>query len=99
VQRLEPAVEVGRLRDVGLDKSADAEVLAYAATENWIVVSHDVNTMSAAANARFASGQVMNGLLLVHQLSPAAAVIENLVLIWSASEAEEWVNQVRFLPL
>jgi hypothetical protein len=28
-----------------------------------------------------------------------APVIESLVLIWSASEAEEWQNQVRFLPL
>jgi predicted nuclease of predicted toxin-antitoxin system len=88
-----------RLRDVGLDKSLDSEVLAYAASEHWIVVSHDVNTMSAAANTRLIAGQPMHGLLLVHQLSPLAAVIENLVLIWSASEAEEWVNQVCFLPL
>jgi hypothetical protein len=84
---------------VGLDKSLDSEVLAYAASEHWIVVSHDVNTMSAAATACLAAGQAMNGLLLVHQLSPLAAVIENLVLIWSASEAEEWVNQGCFLPL
>ena len=26
------------------------------------------------------------------------AVIENLVLIWSASEAEEWHGKVAFLP-
>jgi predicted nuclease of predicted toxin-antitoxin system len=66
VHRLEPAVEFWKLRDVGLDKASDAEVLAYAASENWIVVSHDVNTMSAAANTRLRAGQPMNGLLLVH---------------------------------
>jgi hypothetical protein len=87
------------VRDVGLDRSSDAEVLAYAARENRMVVSHDVNTMPAAANVRLATGQSLNGLLLAHQLSPLAAVIENLVLIWSASEAEEWVNQVWFLPI
>jgi predicted nuclease of predicted toxin-antitoxin system len=73
VQRLEPTVEFLRLRDVGLDKSLDSEVLAYAASEHWIVVSHDVNTMSAAATACLAAGQAMNGVLLVHQLSPLAA--------------------------
>jgi hypothetical protein len=98
VQRLEPAVEFARLRDLQLDKASDADVLGDAAAESWIVVSHDVNTMSAAANARLASGQPMAGLLLVHQLAPMAAVIDNLVLIWAASEAEEWINQVRFLP-
>jgi hypothetical protein len=41
----------------------------------------------------------MTGLLMVHQMTPLALVIDNLVLIWAASEAEEWENQVRFLPL
>ena len=29
----------------------------------------------------------------------AHGIIENLLLIWSASEAEEWNNQVCFLSL
>lgn len=41
----------------------------------------------------------MNGLFLVHQRNPAGPVIEDLVLIWADSEAEEWAQQVRFLPL
>ena len=69
VWRLEPAVQFLRLRDVGLDEKSDSEVLEYAAKENWIVISHDVNTMSAEANSRLASRQPMTGLFLVHQLS------------------------------
>lgn len=99
VRRAEPAVELLRLRDVGLETSTDTEVLTYAAAGDWIVASHDVNTMSAVAYSRVAAGQAMPDLLLVHQSSPLGPVIDSLVLIWAASEAEEWRNQVRFLPL
>jgi hypothetical protein len=37
--------------------------------------------------------------LLAHQRTPVSLVIDSLLLIWSASEAEEWAGQVEFLPL
>ncbi len=52
VQRREPAVEFVRLRDLHLGRLSDDAVLGFAATENWLVVSHDVSTMRAAAHAR-----------------------------------------------
>ena len=41
----------------------------------------------------------MSGLLLAHQRTPVSAVIDSLLLIWSASDAEEWSGQVEFLPI
>jgi len=73
VWRLEPAVEFLRVRDVGLEEKSDTEVLEYAANENWLVISHDVNTMSAAARTRLTNQQRMTGLFLVHHVSPLAA--------------------------
>lgn len=99
VLRQEPAVGFVRTRDLGMAEGTDAEVLEYAAAQGRLVLSHDVNTMSAAACERLAAGKPLHGLLLVHQRSPLGPVIEDLVLIWSASEAEEWVGQVRYLPL
>ena len=48
--------EFARLRDLGLATRGDPEVLDFAARENWIVVSHDVNTMREAAYTRLAAG-------------------------------------------
>jgi hypothetical protein len=45
------------------------------------------------------TGGTMTGLLMVQQTKPIGPVIDSLVLIWSASEAEEWTGRVRFLPL
>jgi len=99
LSRREPATEFLRARDVGLDGRPDFEVLAYAADHGLIVVSHDVNTMPAEAFTRVAAGLPMAGLLMARQTLQVAAVIDDLVLIWSASEAREWQGQVVFLPI
>jgi hypothetical protein len=41
----------------------------------------------------------MHGLLLVHQREPIGPTIDSLVLIWTASEAEEWIGLIEYLPL
>lgn len=99
VHRREPACEFIRCRDLGLKSSPDLEVLKYAAENDLIVVSHDVNTMSAAAWGRVERGERMGGLILVAQNVPLQAAISDLLLIWSATEAREWTDQVVFLPL
>ena len=99
VLRREPALEWVRVRDVEMSERTDAEVVAYAADHGFLVVSHDINTMPSAAYARMIAGQKMSGLLMVKQSDPVGPVIASLVLIWSASEPEEWENYVCFLPL
>ncbi len=98
LQRREPAAEFARLRNLGLATRGDPEVLDFAAQENWILVSDDVNTMREAARTRLAAGLPMNGLLLAHQRTPVSAIIESLILIWSASEMMEWASRLEFLP-
>jgi predicted nuclease of predicted toxin-antitoxin system len=99
VLRREPALECVRARDIGMSERLDAEVLAYAADNGFIVVSHDVNTMPSAAYARMSSGQKILRLLMVKHSDPVGVIIVCLILIWSASEAAEWENHVCFLPL
>jgi hypothetical protein len=99
VLRREPTTIFIRARDVGLAASPDAELLEYAAHQGVLVVSHDVNTMPAAAYDRITCGKTMSGLFMVNQSEPLGAVIDSLALIWSASEAEDWRDRVTFLPL
>jgi hypothetical protein len=98
VLRQEPTMEFLRVRDLGMGERPDEEILDHAEREGLLVVSHDVNTMPAAAYARLSGGQSFPGLFMVQQTSPIGPVIENLVLIWAASDLEEWKDQVVFLP-
>jgi hypothetical protein len=97
--RREPSVEISRVRDHGLREQPDAVILEFAADNRLLVLSHDVNTMPAAAYARIDAAREMPGLLMVKQSHPIAPVIESLALMWSASEPEEWDGHVWFLPL
>jgi hypothetical protein len=38
------------------------------------------------------------GVFLVKQRSPVGPVIDELLLIWSASDAEEWRNRIVRIP-
>jgi hypothetical protein len=99
VARREPAIEFVRAREFRIMDWPDARVLEFAAERGLIVVSHDVNTMTKHAYNRTASGLKTAGLLMVRQLDPIPPTIDSLILIWSASEAEEWMDQVAFLPI
>jgi hypothetical protein len=99
VCRREPLVRFSRAREAGLAGRPDTEVLEYAASRGLILVSHDVNTMPAQASQRLADGRAVPGLLMVRQTLPLSIAIDQLVMIWSASEAEERAGLVTFLPL
>jgi hypothetical protein len=76
----------------------DLEVLDIAARAGRILVSHDSRAMPHHF-AIFLNTQTSAGLLIVPQHLTLAAVVEDLLLIWSASSPEEWVNRVCYLPL
>ena len=74
------------------------EVLAQTANEGRVLVSHDRQTM-VGHFARFIGRQTSPGLIIVSQELDIGPAIEDLLLVWAASEAEEWENAVIFLPL
>jgi predicted nuclease of predicted toxin-antitoxin system len=95
----EPTADCRRCREVGLDRASDDVVLAYAASDGRVVVSHDVNTMRHAANLRITGGAPMHGLILAHQGSRIGTIIDDLQLVWAILDADELIDTVRFLPM
>jgi hypothetical protein len=51
-----------------------------------VVVSHDVNTMPAAAFHRIKLGQPLAGLLRVQQSESMGSIIKSPLLIWQAPD-------------
>jgi len=62
-----------------------------------ILMSHDVRTMPRYFH-EFAQRQVSPGLILIPQKLALSVAIEELVLLWTASEDHEWVNRICYLP-
>ena len=97
-KRNEPAIDFQSAQEGGLEGVEDPDVLSIAAREGRVLVSHDRRTMPYHF-AEFISARESPGLIIVSQRAPIATVAEDLFLIWFATEAEEWVNQIRTIPL
>ncbi len=75
----------------------DLEVLTIAAGDGRILVSHDRETMRAHFS-RFIAESTSAGLLIVSQKLDIREAIEQILLVWVASEAAEWSNRIGYLP-
>ncbi len=95
--RREPRMNFRSSQAARLDGVPDPDVLAFAAVEGRILVSHDFQTMPTHFR-QFTKGHPSPGVLLVRQDVPVGEAIETLLMIWEASEADEWVNRLCLLP-
>ncbi|MFY9225279.1 MAG: DUF5615 family PIN-like protein [Blastocatellia bacterium] len=98
VLRHEPTIDFQTATLANLEGVPDPEVLQIAADEGRLLLSHDQTTMPIHF-AEFISSQNSPGLIIVPKHLPISIAVENLVLIWAASEAEEWINRVRYIPI
>ena len=96
--RLEPGIDFQTAQAAGLAGLSDAVVLQLAADQGRILVSHDRRTMPAHFG-RFIATTASPGVLIVARRAPIAQLAADLLLIWAASEPEDWMNRIRSLPL
>jgi hypothetical protein len=99
VLRREPSVDFLTAHAAGLRNMTDPTVLALAAEQQRVLVSHDAGTMPAHFREFRNAGKHSAGVFLVPQRLDAGTAIEELLLIWLASEASEWENRLEWLPL
>ncbi|MBW4634247.1 MAG: DUF5615 family PIN-like protein [Iphinoe sp. HA4291-MV1] len=97
VLRRELTINFQTALTAGLEGVQDKEVLAIAAKEGRILVSHDRRTMPLFF-AEYISTQTSSGVLIVSQDVSIQEAINTLILIWAASNAEEWINRIAFVP-
>jgi len=73
-------------------------VLAQAASENRVLVTHDRKTMPQHFADFLAAGNTSPGVVVISQKAHLSMVIESIVLLWAASEPGEWENRIFELP-
>ena len=96
--RLEPGIDFRTAAAARLAGVADPEVLALAADSGRLLVTHDQKTMPMHFG-QFIAERISPGVIIIPQHMPIASAAEGLVLIWAASEAEEWINRIFWLRL
>lgn len=92
-------LDVIRAQDTEVYQLPDAQVLAWAAAQNRIVLTHDVNTLINDAYDRVRGNLPMPGVIVVRRLAPLGQLIHDLELMIGASHMGEFVDQVRHIPI
>jgi predicted nuclease of predicted toxin-antitoxin system len=96
--RNHPDMDFQTAQEAGIRGLADPEVLARAADDRRILVTHDRRTMPAHF-ADFIQQRESPGVIIISQRVSVRRAMDELDLVWEASEAEEWTNLIVELPL
>ena len=98
LRRSSPEIDIRSASDAGFEGLSDPRVLEACSASGRILVSQDRRTMPGHF-ARFLSGGQSPGVVLLREGISIVTAIEELVLIWSASEADEWCGRLVWIPL
>jgi hypothetical protein len=99
LMRRVPRLDVVTAFEIGMSKATDPELLAWAAQAGRIIITHDCKTMPAHAAFILNKGESIAGICVALRRLPLHQVIEDLELMITCSDNDEWINVIRYLPL
>jgi predicted nuclease of predicted toxin-antitoxin system len=94
-----PDLDLVRVQHIGLVGAEDPDVLAWAAENNRILLTHDRATMSDHAYERVARGDPMAGVFILNDRLPVGRAIEEILLLVECTEQAEWIGRSVHVPL
>ena len=94
-----PDLDIVTVQERQIRGAPDTEVLAWAASEERILLTHDLETMRGFAYRRVLNGERMPGVFLLRWPYSIGSVIEGLEAATGASLEGEWDNRVEYVPL
>ena len=92
-RRLDPAIDFQTATALGLHGVTDSDVLSLAAEQRRVLVSHDRRTLPKHFKL-FITSEASPGVIIVSQRMRIGEAAELLHLLWSASDADEYLNAV-----
>jgi hypothetical protein len=100
LHRAEPAIEVFRVGQPGLPAlgASDPELLAFCEEHQMVLVSQDRKSMPEHIQRHQLAGRNTFGVLLASPDCTFREMIDDLVLVWTATERAEW-NVLQYLPI
>lgn len=97
--RRQSDLDIVRVQDLEIAGADDSTVLAWAARETRILLTHDAKTIPKYAYELMTSGEMIAGVIVASDRLAMSVVIEDILLIVECSSTTDWKNQLQRLPL
>lgn len=101
IVRLEPSIRV-----VGFGHEfapshgiKDPELLVFCEENGLILLTHDKSTIPGHMEKHFANGRHTWGVLILRPKFPVDQLAEEVVLLWSLLERDDWRDYSLYLPM
>lgn len=99
LRRRVASVDAVRVQDAGLSGAEDPDILAWAAAEGRVLLTHDAQTVPDFAYQRLREGDRMPGVVIVPDQMAIGRAIDDLVLMLEAGSQHDLEHQILYLPL
>ena len=86
------------MQDLDISGCSDDKLLEWTADNERLLLTHDARTMPKFVCDHLARGGHLPGVIVVDDLAPIGACIEDKLLLAECSEPNEWKDSILFLP-
>ncbi|MEH1817009.1 MAG: DUF5615 family PIN-like protein [Nostoc sp.] len=100
VLRLNPAIDILRVGESNAPTlgTLDPDVLLYLQLSQRLLVTDNRASMPAHLEAHWAEGGHIWGLFWLRPRIPVGQLAQELLLVWETTEAQEWIDQLEWIP-
>jgi len=99
LESLLPDLDVIVVQHTAFRGAKDPQLLAFAAEQARVPITHDLKTIPKFAYERVSAKLPTPGVIAVPDSLPIGQAIEDLAILIACSEPDEFVDLARFLPL
>lgn len=99
LRRANPQLDLVRVQDTHLYQKDDPTILAWAADQNRVLLTHDFKTMPDFVRERFEQNLLVSGIIFIPKSLPVNQVVEELLIALGATNDNEWQDVMLYLPL
>lgn len=98
--RLNPAIDVVRVGEPSAPSlgTPDPAVLRHLELSRRVLITSNRTSMQDHVEAHRTAGGHLWGLFWVRPGTPIGRLAQSLFLVWEASEAEEWIDRLDWIP-
>ena len=94
-----PDLDIVRAQDTEISGARDPDLLEWAATQERILITHDIRTIPQFVADRLTSGLPMPGVIIVQSDLAIGTAIHELSILIEAGKHEDFVDMVCYVPI
>ena len=101
LMRREPSMVVWRVGDISAppEGALDPDILAWCEENGFILVTNNRKSMPSHLRQHLQQGRHVPGILVLNDKMSNSETVEELWLIWTTSDQEEYLDAMIYLPL